>query len=194
MILWQLFYTFFTIGAFTFGGGLAMLRIAQEQVLVHGWLEASQIVDFVALSESTPGPFAINMATYVGSVNGGLLGSVLATLGVVMPSFIIIILIASVLKNFTDNKYFKAFVTGVKPIIVALLITTGLTFLLGSVGLTLEGFTFKADYVSIVITAILLAVYFGYGKIAKKKLSTIPLILTSAALGIVVSLAFELVK
>ena len=194
MIFWQLFYEFFLIGLFTFGGGYAMIPLVEQTVLNNGWLSEAQFESFIGVCESTPGPIAINMATYVGSVNGGLLGSILATLGVVMPSFIIILLIASVLKNFTDNKYFKAFVTGVKPIIVALLITTGLTFLLGSIGLTLEGLTFKADYISIVITAILLAVYFGYGKIAKKKLSTIPLILTSAALGIAVSLVFEFVK
>ncbi len=194
MIYWQLFYEFFLIGLFTFGGGYAMIPLVEQTVLNNNWLSESQFESFIGVCESTPGPIAINMATYVGSVNGGLLGSILATLGVVLPSFIIILLIASVLKNFTENKYFKAFVTGVKPIIVALLISTGSIFLLGSIGLTLEGMSFKADYVSIVITAILLAVYFGYGKITKKKLSTIPLILLSAGLGIVVSVIFEMMQ
>ena len=94
MIFLKLFWTFFKIGAFTFVGGLAMLRIAQEQVLNNGWLDADQIIDFVALSESTPGPFAINMATYVGASQGGILGAACATLGVVLPSFMVILLVA----------------------------------------------------------------------------------------------------
>ena len=193
MIFLQLFYEFFLIGLFTFGGGYAMIPLVEQTVLQNNWLTESQFESFIGVCESTPGPIAINMATYVGSVNGGLLGSILATLGVVMPSFIIIILIASVLKNFTENKYFKSFVAGVKPIIVALLISTGSVFLLGSLGITLEGLEFSADYVSTVIVALLLIIYFGYGRIKKKKLSTIPIILLSAGLGIVVSVLFEMI-
>ena len=99
MILLELFLTFFMIGAVTVGGGYAMLPLMQEQVALH-WgdiLSQDTITNFIAVSESTPGPFAVNMATYVGSEVAGVLGSVCATLGVVLPSFIIILLIAAVL-------------------------------------------------------------------------------------------------
>ena len=87
MIFWELFWTFFQIGAFTFGGGYAMLPLIQSEVASHGWMTDTQLVDFVAVSESTPGPFAVNISTYVGMVTGGPLGAACATLGVVLPSF-----------------------------------------------------------------------------------------------------------
>ena len=84
MIFLELLWTFFKIGAFTFGGGYAMLPLIQAEVLKKGWVTESEIVDFIAVSESTPGPFAINMATYVGTERGGLLGAFCATLGVAL--------------------------------------------------------------------------------------------------------------
>ena len=96
MIIWDLltlFWTFFKIGACTFGGGLAMLKLAQEQVTKLNWLEPTEVTNFVAISESTPGPFAINMATYVGAGQEDILGAIAATLGVVLPSFVIILLL-----------------------------------------------------------------------------------------------------
>ena len=122
MIYLLLFFEFFKIGLFTFGGGFAMIPLVEEVVLQHNWLSESAFYNFIGVCESTPGPIAINMATYVGSMQGGLLGSIVATLGVVLPSFIIILIIASVLKKFTDNKYFKAFIKGVKPVVVALIL------------------------------------------------------------------------
>jgi len=86
MIWLELFITFFEIGAFTFGGGYAMLPLIQEQVAAHGWLTQQELIDFIAVSEGTPGPFAINVSTYVGMETGGFLGALCATLGVVLPS------------------------------------------------------------------------------------------------------------
>ena len=203
MIFLKLFYEFFKIGLFTFGGGYAMIPLVEETVLKYGWLTPSQFESFIGVCESTPGPIAINMATYVGSIQGRLtdmgvigsvIGSITATLGVVMPSFLIILLIASIFKNFTENKHFKAFVSGVKPVVIALLISTGAVFMIKSFGYSPEKLSFRADLVSIIIFASLLIIYFGYGKTAKKKLSTIPLIVISAVLGIAVSLIFEAVK
>ena len=91
MIYLELFLTFLKIGAFTFGGGYAMLPLIQAEVVSHGWMEQQAIIDFIAVSESTPGPFAVNMATYIGSEIGGIFGSVCATIGVVLPSFVIIL-------------------------------------------------------------------------------------------------------
>ena len=100
MILLELFLTFFEIGALTFGGGYAMIPFVREQVLAHNWLTEEELLNMIAVSESTPGPIAVNMATFVGSEQAGILGSAVATLGVVLPSFIIILVISALLKNF----------------------------------------------------------------------------------------------
>ena len=93
MMLLQLFWTFLKIGAFTFGGGYAMIPMIQSEVLTHQWISAQQVVDFIAISESTPGPFAVNIATFVGMQTAGFWGAFASTLGVVLPSFLIILLI-----------------------------------------------------------------------------------------------------
>ena len=91
MIYLELFWTFLKIGAFTFGGGYAMIPLIQAEVGAHGWMSAEEVVNFVAVSESTPGPFAVNASTYVGMQTAGFAGAFCATLGVVLPSFIIIL-------------------------------------------------------------------------------------------------------
>ncbi len=187
MIHLTLFYEFFKIGLFTFGGGYAMIPLIKETVLKYGWLTESEFFDFIGVCESTPGPIAVNMATYIGSIKGDLLGSILATLGVVLPAFIIILLIASLLKNLTKNRFFKGFMTGVKPVIVALILSTGVMLLLKSIGFTnINEFSFnlKASITLLIITG----VYFGYKKIFNKKLGTITLIIISAVLGILINL------
>ena len=93
MIYLRLFLEFFKVGLFTFGGGYAMIPLIKEMVLKYGWLTETQFYDFIGVCETTPGPIAVNMATYIGSVNGGFLGSLVATIGVVLPSFIIILMI-----------------------------------------------------------------------------------------------------
>ena len=111
MIYLQLFLEFFKVGLFCFGGAFGMIPLIEETVVNHGWLTEAEFFNLIGVCESTPGPIAVNTATYVGSVMGGPLGSIAATLGVVLPSFLIILLIAAVLKNLTDNKYFKGFIT-----------------------------------------------------------------------------------
>ena len=190
MIFWTLFIEFFKIGLFTIGGGYAMIPLVREIVLSYSWLPESEFYDFLGICESTPGPIAINMATYVGSVQGGIFGSFCATLGVVLPSFIIILLIAAVLKNFTDNKYFKGFIEGVKPVVIALITATGITLLIKCIGyVSLKEFSF--NIVSAICFLILVIIYFAYKKLANKKLSTIMLIVISAVLGIAVSLIIK---
>lgn len=121
MIYLELFYTFFTIGLFTFGGGYAMLPLIQQKVIDHGWMEMEQLVDFVAISESTPGPFAVNIATYVGAETGGVLGSVCATLGVVLPSFIIILIVAKFYLKFKNSKAVSGVMYGLRSAVVGLM-------------------------------------------------------------------------
>ena len=132
MIYLDLFLTFLQIGAFTFGGGYAMIPLVREAALKFGLAE-SEIMNFIAVSESTPGPIAINMATFVGSKEGGILGSVLATLGIVLPAFCIILAISSILKNLLKYKGVEAFLGGVRPTVVALIVSTGVTMFLSNV-------------------------------------------------------------
>lgn len=193
MIYLQLFLEFFKIGLFCFGGAFGMIPLIEETVVKHGWLTESEFFNLIGVCESTPGPIAVNTATYVGSVMGGPLGSIVASLGVVLPSFLIILLIASVLKNLTDNKYFKGFMQGVKPVIVALILSTGSLLLLKTIGYVgLQEFT--VDWVSVVILVLLVGGYFGATRFLKKKLSAVKIILLSAGLGIVVSFAAERVS
>ncbi len=104
MIYLTLFWTFFKIGLFTFGGGYAMIPLIQSEVLAHKWMALEDLINFIAVSESTPGPFAINISTYIGAEMGGFFGSVCATLGVVLPSFVIILIVAKIYDKFKESK------------------------------------------------------------------------------------------
>ena len=190
MIYFQLFYEFFMIGLFTFGGGYAMIPLVKETVINNNWLSEADFYGFIGVCESTPGPVAINMATYIGSIQGGLFGSICATLGVVLPSLLIILLVASILNKFTDNKYFKSFIKGVKPVVVALILSTGLLLLVECIGINLEKMTFDFKMISAIIFVIIASLYLIVLKVFKKKLSSIYLIIISAILGIVLSVIF----
>jgi len=193
MIYLQLFLEFFKVGLFCFGGAFGMIPLIEETVVTRGWLTESEFFNLIGVCESTPGPIAVNTATYVGSVMGGPMGSIVATLGVVLPSFLIILLIAAVLKNLTDNKYFKGFMRGVKPVVVALILSTGSLLLLKTIGYAGVQ-KFRVDVVSVVILVLLVGIYFGITRLWKKKLSAVKIILLSAGLGVVVSMAFEAIK
>lgn len=120
--IWQVFSSFFKIGAFTFGGGYAMIPLIQnEAVEKHGWVTDEDILEIIAIAESTPGPIAINSATFVGYRAAGVLGSMCATLGVVLPSFVIILLISFVLKQFQDIKVVQYAFQGIRAGVLALL-------------------------------------------------------------------------
>ncbi len=191
MIYLLLFAEFFKVGLFCFGGAFGMIPLIEETVLRHGWLTESRFVELIGVCESTPGPIAVNMATYIGSTQGGFFGSVVATLGVVLPSFLIILVIASLLKNFSDNKYFKAFLKGVKPVVTALILSTGVIFLFKSLGFV-SITNIRIDIVSLAIFSLLLLVYFLVKCVFKKKISSIFLIALSAVLGIGISMLSEI--
>lgn len=182
-----LFLEFFKIGLFTFGGGYAMIPLVKEVVLEYGWLTESEFYNFIGICESTPGPIAINMATYIGARQGDLLGSICATVGVILPSFIIIILIAALLKNIIKNSYVQAFLTGIKPVVLGLISSTGLVLLAKAIGYV-DLKTFNFNLVAVFIFSILVILYFGILKLFKKKLSAISVILISAILGILISI------
>jgi chromate transporter len=186
LIYIELFLNFLVIGAVSFGGGYGMISLVRETVLSKGWLTESQFMDFIAVSESTPGPLAVNMATFIGSSQGGILGAFTATLGVVLPSFFIILIIAAVLKNILKYAGVKAVLTGIRPCIVAMIIATAISMGLNIfIGAEKSGDAISPDIRSIIIFFILIAVQLMCGKVLKKKLSPILMIVFSAVLGIV---------
>lgn len=181
MIYFELFITFFKIGAFTFGGGYAMLPLIQAEVLSHQWLSQQSLIDFIAVSESTPGPFAVNIATYIGSETAGVLGSLAATTGVVLPSFLIILLVAKCFEKFKENNLIKGCMSGLKPAVVGLIGTAALSVastVFAANGLSISIFTKPDFYFSLIIFVIALFLAF-------KKLHPILIICLSAILGIV---------
>ena len=121
MIYLVLFLEFFKIGLFTIGGGLACLPFLYELAEKYTWINKSMIADMIAISQSTPGPIGINMATYAGYQGGGILGGIIATIGIVAPSFIIIIIIAHYLKKFKDSKIVKLIFKGLRPAVTGLI-------------------------------------------------------------------------
>ena len=185
MILLELFFEFFKIGLFTFGGGYAMIPLLKEVVIAKGWVEESMFYDFIGICESTPGPIAINMATFVGSSQYGFLGALVSTIGVVLPSFIIILLIAAVLKTFIKNKHFQRALKGIKAVVLGLILSTGLLLMLGCFGYE-NIHSFDVDFISIIIFVSLVAIYLFIKFVFKKKMNVLSIIFTSAVLGIIV--------
>ncbi len=181
MIYLDLFLTFLKIGLFTFGGGYAMLPMIQEEAALHGWLDQSELIDFIAVSESTPGPFAVNIATFVGTRTGGIFGGLCATLGVVLPSFVIILIVARCYQKFKSNKLVTGAMNGLKPAVVGL-IAAALLSLTQTVffpqGLSAAALGTAQFYVSLGIFAVAVVLAF-------KKLHPILIILLSAVIGII---------
>ena len=180
MILLDLFWTFFKIGLFTFGGGYAMLPLIQAAVADHGWLSTEALLNVVAVSESTPGPFAVNIATYIGSEMGGIPGAACATLGVALPSFLIILIVARCYERFRASRIVSGVMTGLKPAVIGLIGSAILT--MGSAvlfpgGFTAAVFTTLSFWVTVVIFAVVAVLAF-------KKVHPILLICLSAVLGI----------
>jgi len=181
--MFELFLTFLKIGAFTFGGGYAMIPLVTEAGLAFGLTEA-EIMNLIAVAESTPGPIAINMATFIGSTCFGFWGSVLATLGVVLPSFIIILIIACLVQNLMKFAGVQGFLSGVRPVVVGLIVGTGVTLFL-SVVLSLKTVNDAVifDWRALVIFAIITGVSVLCKKVLKKNISAILLIIIAACLG-----------
>lgn len=186
----RLFWEFFKTGLFAVGGGMATLPFMYDISDKTGWFTHSMLADMVAVSESTPGPIGVNMATYVGFVTGGIPGSVVATVGLVTPSVIVILLIARVLKAFRENQYVDAGFYGLRPCSVGLIAAAGVlviklalfnTELYASTGALLDLFNLKA----LILAAVLLAATRCIKKL--KGLHPIVFILASAVIGIVFS-------
>ena len=182
MIYLELLLGFLLVGCFSFGGAYGAIPLIKEVVMSYGWVSEDMFAYFVAVSESTPGPIMVNLATYVGSSQGGLLGAVIATTAVVTPAFLIILLIVTILKRALNNPYVQAVLKGIEPCIIGIIFATGVTMMIEN--LVPDFKNFSVDIVAVIITAVLLAVSVVYKKIRKKPFSPIMLILTAAVLGI----------
>ena len=190
MIYLKLFLTFLEIGAVSFGGGDGMISLVREKVLTNGWLTEEEFLNMIAVSESTPGPIAVNMATFVGSTQGGILGSALATLGVVLPAFCIMLLLASLIRNLLKYAGVEATLGGIRPAVVGLIIATAVTMILSTViGLKTVDSGFSLEILEMIKNAAIFVAVVAtsavYKKIKKKKISPILLILMSGVLGLV---------
>ena len=181
MILWDLFIGFLKVGLFSFGGAYGAIPLIRDVVLSYGWLNDEALTYMIAVSESTPGPIMVNLATYVGSSQAGLLGAAVATLAVVLPAFFIIILVLTVLNAVINHPYVKAAMNGLSACVVGVVLATGLYM---SISNCLHP---AVDFRGILIAGVLVAVLAGSKKLGKFKISPIHLILIAACLGAIVS-------
>ena len=184
MIYLDLLIGFLKVGLFAFGGAYGAIPLIRDVVLAYGWLNDEMLTYMIAVSESTPGPIMVNLATYVGSSQAGFPGALIATAAVVLPSFIIILLIMVLLKKLLKNPYVQAILRGMKPCIIGIILATGLYMILHNC--VDSSIQFSLNTTAIIMTVVLSAVYFGSGKILKKGISPIGLISISAVAGIII--------
>lgn len=176
MIYIDLFLGFLRVGCFAFGGAYGAISLIRDVVLSYGWLSDEVLTYMIAVSESTPGPIMVNLATYVGSSQAGIIGAIIATIAVVLPSFVIILIIMIVLDDLLKNKYIQAIITGLKPCVIGIILFTGIYTIIDNCLINTHLFEIRA----IILTIILASIMF----IFKKDLSPIKLIIISAFLGI----------
>ena len=184
MIYLDLLIGFLKVGLFAFGGAYGAIPLIRDVVLAYGWLNDEMLTYMIAVSESTPGPIMVNLATYVGSSQAGFPGALIATAAVVLPSFIIILLIMVLLKKLLKNPYVQTILRGMKPCIIGIILATGLYMILHNC--VDSSIQFSLNTTAIIMTVVLSAVYFGSGKILKKGISPIGLIGISAVAGIII--------
>ncbi|MDE6748972.1 MAG: chromate transporter [Lachnospiraceae bacterium] len=183
MIYLELILGFLHVGCFSFGGAYGAIPLIRDIVLSYGWMNDETLTYMIAISESTPGPIMVNLATYIGSSQAGFLGAVLATLSVISPSFIIMLLVMAVLKTLQKNKYVQAVMRGLKSCIIGIILATGVYMTINNCFSFAE--SASVNIRAIIIAVLLITVMFG-AKIIKKRISSIMLIVISACLGIVI--------
>ena len=181
MIYLELLMGFLQVGCFAFGGAYGAIPLIRDVVVGYGWLDDEALTYMIAISESTPGPIMVNMATYIGSSQGGFWGAVIATTAVVLPAFFIILLVMVLLNSVLDHPYTKAVLRGLKPCIIGIILATGTEMILHN---CLPNAA--PDWKALGLTAVLAVILFGSKWRFKKKISPITLICISAVLGIIV--------
>lgn len=202
MIYLELLWGFLRVGLFSFGGAYAAIPLIRDVVLEYGWMDEEMVTYMIAVSESTPGPLMVNMATYVGAEKGGVLGALIATAAVALPAFIIIIAVTAMMAKVMGNKYVQATLDGIKASVIGIILAVGAWLIINNLGLAPVISTSSAgtsqvgilseviDIRAIIVTAILAALYIGLNRFLKKKkkktISPILLIVMAAAMGVVV--------
>lgn len=183
MILGKLLLGFLRVGCFAFGGAYGAIPLIRDIVFANGWLDDEALTYMIAVSESTPGPIMINLATYIGSSQAGLLGAMIATTAVVLPSFLIILLVTVFLKTALKNRYIQAILRGMKPCVIGIVLETGILMTLKNCfGSNLAG---DLSWQTVTIILLLIAAMFGSRYVGKRKISPILLIVLSAVAGVV---------
>ena len=184
MIYFDLLIGFLKVGLFAFGGAYGAIPLIRDVVLSYGWIEDEMLTYMIAVSESTPGPIMVNLATYVGSSQAGFLGALIATTAVVFPSFIIILLIMILLKKMLKNQYVQAVLQGLKPCIIGIILATGIFMILQHCVDNADALS--VDTIAVIMTIVLGVVYFSSRKVLKNGISPIGLIGMSALAGLIV--------
>ncbi len=184
MILLELLLGFLWIGCFSFGGAYGAIPLIRELVLSYGWIEEEKLSYMIAVSESTPGPIMVNLATYIGSTKAGVPGAIIATAAVILPAFLIVIVLMTLLKKLIGNGLFHATLGALKDCVTGIVLATGAYMILvnciGSVN------SVSADYSAIIMTVALGAVYFVSKKVIRNGISPIILICIAGIAGVFV--------
>ena len=186
MILWQLFFTFLKVGAIAFGGGYAMLSLIGDSVLSYGWMSEEELLNFVGVETVIPGPIAVNMATYIGYEQAGFLGALLATVGVVLPSFFIILIVAALVRNLLKYPPVQSFITSLRPALGGLILSVAVTMALKVFfGVeSVKNASVSFDWRTLVVLVAVIAVPALWKRWRKKEFSSILLVVISGVLGI----------
>lgn len=184
MILFRLFYEFFKIGLFSFGGAYGAIPVIRDGALRHGWITEEMFENVVAVSESTPGPIMVNAATYIGSSQAGIPGAAAATLGVVLPSFLIILLTAMFLRGWLKNVRVQAALSGIKPAVAGIILGTGLWMALSGM-VVVRGCPLSLDYRMLILIAALCLIKLFWNRRKRRELSPIALIVIAALMGMI---------
>lgn len=184
MIYFELLAGFLKVGVFSFGGAYGAIPLIRDIVLSYGWLEEETLTYMIAVSESTPGPIMVNLATYIGSCQAGFSGALIATMAVVFPSFFIILIVTAFLKTALKNVYVQAALRGMKPCMIGIVLATGGYMSFKNVFGTIH--LLKLNIQAIIIFAFIIAIILISKYYRKKKLSPVAIILLSAVAGVFV--------
>lgn len=197
MIYIKLMWVFFKIGLFSFGGGYVMIPLIQKEIEANGWIDPREFADIVAISQMTPGPLAVNAATYIGVKTAGFWGSFFATLGVSLPSFIIILIIARFIAQFKDNRYVESVLKGIRPVTIGLMASAVLFFAEMSIFTSELSFIRWKDIISVPLGELFTKAGVNFGAllifaliligVKKFKLHPILAVVCSAVLGILLT-------
>lgn len=181
-----LFWIFFKIGLFTFGGGYAMIPLIQQELVGGGYIDAELLIDFIGISESTPGPIAINMATFIGTNQLGILGAVATTIGVALPSFIIILLIASLGSKFLKSRGVSLAFLGLKPAVIGLILSVSIGLLVHAIFPNIDLDTLYFDFTVFNHKGLIILIIVALTTVFYKKITPVKIIMLSAILGMII--------